>query len=189
MLENLIQLIGSQAQEAIVNNPEVPNEHNQAAINEVGVGIQQVLSNQLSAGNLSGIMQMFANGGNQSSLRSNPIAQSIISQVAGNLAAKVGVNQATATNIASSLLPTVLSQFTQQTADSSNGNFDMNGIIKAISGGQAQQGGVNFNDLLNQVQGGGQGGLDVASIAQQFLGGNQQGGGGLTDLIGGFFKK
>lgn len=189
MLENLIQLIGSQAQEAIVNNPEVPNEHNQTAINEVGAGIQQVLSNQLSAGNLSGIMQMFANGGNQSGLMNNPIVQSMVSQVAGNLAAKVGVNQATATNIASSLLPSVLSQFTQQTADPSNGNFDMNGIIKAISGGQAQQGGVNFNDLLNQVQGGGQGGLDIASIAQQFLGGNQQGGGGLTDLIGGFFKK
>ncbi len=191
MLENLIQLVASQAQDAIVNNNAIPNEHNQTAINEVGNGIQQALSSQLSAGNLAGIMQMFTSGGNQSSLMSNPIAQSIISQVAGNLAAKVGVSPAVATGIASSLLPSVLSQFTQQAADPNNSQFDMNGIMQAISGGQ-QGGGVDFNQVLNQLQGGqGQqgGGVDIASIAQQFLGGGGQQGGGIADMIGGFFKK
>lgn len=191
MLENLIQLVASQAQDAIVNNNAIPNEHNQTAINEVGNGIQQALSSQLSAGNLAGIMQMFTSGGNQSSLMSNPIAQSIISQVAGNLASKVGVSPAVATGIASSLLPSVLSQFTQQAADPNNSQFDMNGIMQAISGGQ-QGGGVDFNQVLNQLQGGqGQqgGGVDIASIAQQFLGGGGQQGGGIADMIGGFFKK
>ena len=110
----------------------------------------------------------------------------------GNIAAKFGVNQSVASGIAASLIPMVMQKFTQQTGDPNNNSFDMNGIIQSIAGGsgaQQQAGGVDFNQILNQFQQGGNagGGVDVASIAQQFLGGNQQQG-GIGGLISGFLK-
>ena len=63
MFENLLQLVTQNAQQQIVNNNDIPNEHNEGAMQEVTSAIQQGLSSQLSAGNLGGIMQLFSGGG------------------------------------------------------------------------------------------------------------------------------
>jgi hypothetical protein len=181
MFENLLKLVTEHAQDAIVNNNAVPNEHNQAAIQEVTNSIHSGLAEQVSGGNIQDIMKMFAGGG--SGLTSNPIVQNIIQSATGSISSKLGVDPAQASGIASSLIPQVMSQLSQQTADPNNSSFDMNGIMQSLSGGNGA-GGINFNDILSKVQSGG-GGIDFGGIASQLLGG---GGGGIGSMIGNLLK-
>lgn len=191
MLENLLNLVQQNAQEDVVNNPQIPNEHNNSVMQDVAGSIMSGLGSQLASGNLQGVLGMFSGGGNNVS--SNPIVTSIVSSAAGSIASKYGINPQIASSIVASLVPKVMSSFAAQTADPNNSNFDANGILSALTGGQAQQSGVDFNQILQGMQGGQQsqqGGVDLGSIAQNLIGAatSQQQGGGWASVLGSFLK-
>src|ERR1700689_124595 len=55
MLENLINLIEQHAGDAVVNNPAVPNEQNNAVIQEAGNSIIGSLQNMVAQGNMQDV--------------------------------------------------------------------------------------------------------------------------------------
>lgn len=180
MFEQLLDLVKENAQDAIVNNNAIPNQHNEAAIGEAGNAIQSVLGNALQGGNLQDVLGMF---GNAQNLSSNPLVGNIVSQLAGSLGSKFGVDGAQAQNIAGSLIPQVLSKLTAKTNDPNDSSFNINDIMGSLSGGKGT-GGVDFSNVVSQMQNGK--GVDLAGLAGQFLGGNK---GGIGDLLGGFLGK
>jgi hypothetical protein len=158
MIENLINLVKSNSQDLIVNNPAIPNQFNDAAVGDTATSIMEGIKTQAQAGNIGDIMGLLQGG--QSNIASNPVVSSIISNLAGNFTSKYGVNTQQATGIASSLVPNVISQLAGKINDPNDSSFDLEGIISSISGGQ------------------GLGGL---------FGGNSGGGGGLGDTLGKLF--
>src|SRR5882672_12784871 len=79
MLENLLQLVTQNAGDAITNNPQIPNEHNEAAVQDASSSIMDVLGSHLSSGGggLAGVLSLLKGGGD---LSSNPIVGQIIQQ-------------------------------------------------------------------------------------------------------------
>jgi len=144
MLENLIQLVKEQAGEAIINNPAVPNEHNDAAIEATAGSIFDSLKNQLSG---SGGMEAITNllQGNESTA-SNPIASGISTDAISGLVKKLGLSESTAAGIISQLLPKVLETLKNKTNDPDDNSFDLQGIIGSLAGGEA-------GGLFNKVKG------------------------------------
>ncbi len=59
MLEQLIKLVQQNSGDDIVRNPEVPNEFNNAATQDVAKQILNGLQSQASKGNMQDIMLMF----------------------------------------------------------------------------------------------------------------------------------
>ena len=172
MIEQLLQLIQQQGQDAVVNNPAVPNEHNEQVMSEAGQSIVGGLQQALAGGGLSQITSLFSgNGGTNSlaSLAGNPLVQNIIQSFAGKLSGQYNVNAANAQQIGTDLIPQVLSRLSGQVNDPSNTSIDINSVIGTLTGG----GGGDLSSLLNKFQGGG------SSDGQ---------GGGLTDLLKGFMK-
>jgi len=182
MLEQLINLVKENAQDTIINNQAVPNQFNDAAIGEAGKVIQDVLGAAVQNGNLQDVMGIF---GTSSNLQSNPLVNNIIAQLTQNLATKFGINSGAAQSIAATIIPMVLSQFSQKTNDPAKNGFDINDIMGSLSGGKAK--GIDFGQVLGQLNSGKGGGVDLAGLAGQLLGSNKQKG-GLGDLLGGFFK-
>jgi len=182
MLEQLINLVKENAQEAIVNNQAVPNQFNDAAIGEAGNVIKDVLGAAVQNGNLQDVMSIF---GNSSNLQNNPLVGNIVNQLSQNLSAKFGIDTSAAQNIALSVIPMVLSQFSQKTNDPAKNGFDINDIMGSLSGGKAQ--GIDFGQVLGQIKNGKGGGVDLAGLAGQLFGGGKQKG-GLGDILGGFLK-
>lgn len=181
MLDNLLKLVAEHAQDAIVKNDAVPNQFNDAAIQEATSVIQNNLSSSLSQGNLQDVLSIF---GNSNQVASNPLVGNIVSQLAGNLGEKFGVQPQQAQSIANSLIPMVINQFAQKTNNPNDNSFNINDIISNLSGGKTQ--GVDFGNVVSQMQQGQ--GVDFAGLAGQFLGGNKQSG-GLGGLLGGFLGK
>jgi hypothetical protein len=203
MLEQLFNLVKEHSQDAVVNNPEVPNEHNDAVMATATHSIASVMQNTLAGGGLESVMNIFKGGagGSGGGLMSNPIVQMMAGTLVKKLIGNFGMNSSSASNVASSLIPNVLSSLVNKTNDPNNSSFDLGGILSSLTGGGQQQaggGGLNIGNLISQFTGGGgqqqAGGGGLQDIISQIGGGaanqmqQQQSGGGLFDMIKSFIK-
>jgi uncharacterized protein YidB (DUF937 family) len=111
------------------------------------------LKGQAEQGNVQQIVSMFKSGGS-SALAGNPMVTQLINKVAASLGSKFGVSPQAAQQIASNLLPQVLSKFVNKTNDPNDKDFDLQDVIKNFSGNN------NVGDILSKFGGGaGKGGL------------------------------
>ena len=176
MLEKLMGLIQNNSQEAIVNNPAIPNEQNNSAMETIMGAItggmqQQAQSGQSGMAGLAGLLsgQSGTSGGG---LMSNPIVAGIAQQAISGLMAKFGMGNGAASGIVSQVLPGVMGSMISKTNDPQDSSFNMSDIMGVMADGK-----VDMSDIMN--------------IAGRFMGGGQQqqaqGGGGIGGLLGGLF--
>lgn len=212
MLEQLFNLIQNESQQEIIQNPAIPNEHNNHAVGLATDSIFGGLQNALSSGGLQDVLGMFT-GKNQVS-SDNPLVGGMINNFVKSMIAKFGIDSPMATNIASSLIPGILGKLVHRTNDPNDSGFDINSIIGALTGNSPQQGGgvqlpglqensggIDFGSILKKMTGGGldadqDGSIgfdDLASMVSKAAGGAQQqgaagSGGGIMDILKGFMK-
>ena len=167
MIDQLIKLVKQNADEAIVKNNALPNQFNNAAIEEVASQIFSGMQTQVKNGNMQQVTSMFK-GGDISSLVNHPMVAQIISNIAGNFASKFGVSQQTAKTIAMGLIPQVISQFVNKTNDPDDKDFDLQDMLKGFTGNNS----LNLDDVLGSVTGTpAQGGLgDLGNVLGNMLG-------------------
>ena len=206
MLENLFNLIKQQGGEAIINNPAVPNEQNDAVIASATHSVAEELQGTLASGGLQNVLSLFGGGGSAgggSSLLNNPIVSNIISSFTNKLINNHGIASNQAGGIANSLIPGVISSLISKTNNPGDSSFDINSIIGSLTGGGGgtqTSGGFDLGGIVSKLAGGGldangDGHLGLDDIISKVTGGAQQqqqqaqaGGGGLMDLIKGFIK-
>ncbi len=207
MLEELFNLVKSHGQEAVINNPVVPNDQNDAVLASATHSVAEELQGTLAGGGLQNVLSLFGGGGSNSggSLLNNPIVSSIISNFTNKLTNNHGIAGNQASGIAGSLIPSVLSNLINRTNDPNDNGFNINSIIGSLTGGGTAQaggstGGFDLNGILSKFTGGGgldtdgDGQIEISDIISKVTGGAQQqqaqqgGGGGLMDMIKGFIK-
>lgn len=192
MLEALKGLIQQYGQGAVVNNPAVPNQHNEGVMSEVMEGLVGGLSNQAnSQGGLGSLLGLLGGGsGSGQGLMSNPVVGNIAQSVISNLMQKFGLSDSAAAGVVGSMLPSVLGGLIDKANDPDDDSVSTGGIMDVISGGKTS--GIDFGSLLSQGAGAlADGKLDMNDLLNIAggLGGNKQqgGGGGLGGLLGGLF--
>ncbi len=200
MLEELFNLVKSEAQNSVINNAAVPNEQNNEIIAEATNTVASGLRNIVAGGGAQNLLSLFGKNNQQQGsggLLSNPIVNMMIGHFADKLMNKFKLGGSQASNIAGSLIPNVLNGLVKKTNDSSGSGFSLDNLLNSITGGQSsqiaqQQGsGSGLSDILGQLGGSGGGGL--MDIISKLAGGAQSeqqknGGGGLMDIIKGFIK-
>lgn len=164
MLDNLFNLVKQHAGNAIINNPAIPNEQNDEAVQVASTSIFDGLKNAISGGNVNDIMSLFSGNANTNN---NPVSQNIQGNFIQNLISKFGLNQTAANGVASNLIPNVLQNLISKTNDPNDNSFDLKNILSKIGGGN----------------------LNIQSLINQFSGNNNQNGGGIVDTIKGIFNK
>jgi hypothetical protein len=180
MLENLLDLIKQNAGTAIIDNPAIPNEHNDAAVSMASSSIMDGLKNMIASGNTQDVVSLFNHQGGD--IANTPAAQQISGGFIQNLMGKFGLNEGAASGIAASLIPMVLQKLVHKTNDANDSSFDIQGIIGSLVGGGGGQ---------QQPAVAGGGGLDIQGILSQFTGGGNAGGGGggILDTLKGLMGK
>ena len=168
MIDQLIKLVQQNAGEAIVNNKALPNQFNNAAIEEVAQQIFTGLQSQVSQGNMQQVTSMF-NSGSMSSVTNHPMVSQIISNIAANFSSKFGVSQETARTIAMSLIPQVMNQFVNKTNNPDDRDFDLQDMMRGFSGNKN----LDLGEILGGMAGNSsQGGLgDIGNVLGKILGG------------------
>jgi Bacterial protein of unknown function (DUF937) len=144
MLEVLQGLIQQHGQEAVVNNPAVPNSQNNAVMQEVMSGILGGMGNQAASnGGIGSLLGMLGGGGN-AGMGSNPIVGAISQQVVGNLMQKFGLSNSAASGVVASMIPAVLGSLMSKANDPNDSSVDAGSIgnlIGLLGGGNQQQAG------------------------------------------------
>ncbi len=185
MFEQLTQLVQQFGKDAVVKNDAVPNEQNEAVMQEASNSIVDGLKNMAAQGNLSDLSSLFQ--GNNASNISNPVVQKLTEKLTGNLGEKFGLSSDAAAGVAGSLIPKVLGSLVGNAKDPNHKGFEVADIVNAISGGNGNAG------LMEAVSKyGGQFGLDqnadgkvdmsdaMAAVSKK---------GGLGGLLGKLFGK
>lgn len=185
MFEQLTQLVQQFGNDAVVKNDAVPNEQNEAVMQEASNSIVDGLKNMAADGNISDLSSLFQ--GNNASDTSNPVVQKLTEQLTGNLGKKFGLSSDAASGVAGSLIPKVLGSLVGNAKDPNHKGFEVADIVNAISGGNGNAG------LMEAVSKyGGQFGLDqnadgkvdmsdaMAAVSKK---------GGLGGLLGKLFGK
>ncbi len=149
MFENLMNLVKEHASEAIINNPNIPNERNDEAIADATNSITNGLQNMLSSGNIKDVVSMFSNNGSQAQANAASTMQGGLVQ---NLMDKFGLDNNNAKGIAESLIPNVLQNFVQKTNEPTNNGFDLQEIMNNLSGGKTA--GFDMSSLLSKFNSG-----------------------------------
>ena len=214
MLDQLFNLVKQFGKETVVDNPEVPNEHNEEIITDATKTIGSGFQNIMAGGGFQNILDLFKGGGKTSGgggiggLLKNPIVSMMVGYFINKLVSKYKMSPSSASNVSNNLIPNVLNGLISKTTsnDPENDAFDFNDLIGSLTGGkvatsESSSGGFNFQNLLNQLTAGGNaggngGGFNIQDIISQVTQGTQQnqgqqaesGGGGLMDLIKGFIK-
>jgi hypothetical protein len=142
MLERLIKLVQENSADDIVRNPEVPNEFNNAAVQDIAKQILNGLQGQASKGNMQDIMLMFQ--GSPASISGNPVVSQLISGATRSLSTRFGVSPQAASLITNSLIPVVMKQFVNKTNDPNDNDFDLQDFVKNVTGKS------DVGDILSQ---------------------------------------
>jgi len=153
MFEQLTQLVQQFGNDAVVKNDAVPNEHNEAVMNEASNSILSGLQNIAAQGGTADLAALFQ--GNNASDSSNPVVQQLTEQLTGSLGEKFGLDSDAASGVAGSLIPKVLGSLVNNAKDPNHKGFEVSDIVNAISGGNGNSG---LMDAISQY--GGKFGLD-----------------------------
>ena len=140
MFDQLLKLVKEHSGDAIVNNPAIPNEQNDAAIKTATSGIMDQLKNLSS----DKITDMFKS----SNVANTPEVGNISSNVAGELMNKFGINKDQAAGIVKTLIPIVMTNLVKKTNDPNDNSFDLKGIIGSLLSGKTD----GINDMIGKVK-------------------------------------
>lgn len=120
MFEQIMQLIQQSGQQSVINNPDVPNEHNEGVMKEAGSTIMSSLDKLTERGQVNEVL---------ASPEGHPAVQEIQGNFATNIIEKFGINPGAASNIAATLIPTILSAISNKT-----GGMDLQSILQSFGG-------------------------------------------------------
>ena len=183
MLDQLLGLIQENSQQAIVQNPAVPNEHNEDVMQTLLGSITGGLQDHAQSGNLAGIMGLLSgsSGTSANGLMNNPIVGSIATNAVNAIMQKFGINSSAASGIVASVLPGVIGSLISKVSNSSDSSLDFNSVLGGLLGGGSNQAaapqpsGFDFNQIGYAMA---DGKLDMSDLMR--VGGSLMGGGGAS---------
>lgn len=148
MLEELFKLVTTESQEHIIDNPQIPNEHNEVAVQTTTDSIFETLKGQVSQGNGADVLSLL---GGRSSMQGNPIVNGLVGNVTNSLMDKLGIDSPIAKQIAAALVPVIIGKLVNRTNDPKDNGFDLNSIFGSLTNGRSNQ--FDMENLLGQVSG------------------------------------
>jgi hypothetical protein len=140
MFEQLTQLVQQYGGDAVVKNNAIPNEHNEAVINETSNSIFAGLQKIASEGGGEQLASLFS--GKSPIDNSNPVVQQITQQLSGSLGEKFGLSSDTSSGVASGMIPQILSSLVNKSKDPNDSSFQISDIISSLTGNSAQASGI-----------------------------------------------
>ena len=147
MFDELLKLVSNESGDQIINNPQIPNEQNDAAVETTTSSIMDSLKGQIAGGNGADVLSLL---GGQSGVQGNPLVGNLTANVTNSLMDKLGVSNPVAKQIAASLVPVVIGKLLNRTNDPNDSDFDINSIFGSLTGGKSDQ--FNLVGLLSGSQ-------------------------------------
>ncbi|MGB0428039.1 MAG: hypothetical protein ACPGEC_03825 [Flavobacteriales bacterium] len=145
MLDQLLDSFKGQALETITSKLGLNEKEANDSVDVVGEEIQSSVSNQLSSGNIGGLLNMFDDADGDGI---PDVLEGIGENVISSLTSKLGFSSDKSSSIANMIIPMAISFFGDKMkgeAASDSNDFDLGGLITQFAGGGNSKG---AGDLL-----------------------------------------
>ncbi len=146
MFDDLMKTLQNSGLESVINNPQVPNEHNDGVLQSAGGSIMGTLKNMMANGQGGQVAQL-ANDPN------HPASQLMQNGFVKDIMGKFGISGDAANNIASSLIPGVLAKLGAGSANSAGG-LDLSSLSSSLGKmglDKDKDGDVDLGDIKNML--------------------------------------
>lgn len=140
MFEQLTQIVQQYGNKAVVQNSAIPNEQNEAVLNETSKSIFSSLQKMASQNDLSQLAGLLQSNNLDNN---NPAVKQIINSVSSSLTENIGLDSATASGAANNMIPEILGSLLGKAKDPKESSFNISDIINSLTGGNsAEQAGI-----------------------------------------------
>ncbi len=104
MLKELFELVRGNAQETVIENPEVPNEYNNEVVAEATNTVASGMRNMVAGGGLESLLNLFKGGSpGKKGLLQNPIVNMMMGHFASKLMNKFNMSNNQANSVSGNL--------------------------------------------------------------------------------------
>lgn len=149
MLDALLNLVKQSSQEAVIDNPEIPNEQNAAVMEEAGSSVVSTLQNMMASGQANQVLSLFGN--DATDVNNNAVTQNVSGNFINNITQKLGISPKVAGSIAAVVIPMIISKMVKKSNDPSDGSFNVQDIFNKLSNNGTS--GLNIPDILSKFGG------------------------------------
>lgn len=190
MIEQITELVKQFGGDAIVNNPAVPNEKNDEVAKETGDSLLSGLQSMVAEGKLGDLASLL--GGKTAISMDNSTVKELTDKVTNNLTQKTGISNEAAAGVSANMIPNILGGLLGKANDKSDSSFNIQDIIKSITGGDSKSSG-GLMDMITTYGGkmgldqNGDGKVDISDAISAVSGSGKKG--GLGGLLGSLFGK
>jgi hypothetical protein len=146
MLDQILAMVKAHGETAIVQNPAIPNEHNDAAI---GMAAQSIFSGIQGAVTSGALPQLMGLLGNSDSLMNSPVVKGILANFGEQLKTKLSFSPDQAATVAASALPNILSGVLAQFGGANGNSSDLMGLAQKLMAGQTGSVGSSLTSSLD----------------------------------------
>lgn len=133
MLEELMNKVRQYGESLVVQNPAVPNEHNEDVLKEAGASIFSGLQGLAGKGDTNGLSGLLNGEEN------HPAMTDVKNNFADNITQKFGINGGTAKTLAASLIPSILGSLLKRPGSGNNAGISLESILSSVTGGGNMQ--------------------------------------------------
>jgi hypothetical protein len=164
-MDELFKIIQESGRQTVVENENVPNEHNEDVMREAHSSIVNGLKSQGASGQLQGLLGSLQGGAAQG----NPAVQQISTDFIGNITRKFGINPGTAASIASAIIPMVLGKMAGKAHQQGSG-FDLGSLISSFTTGNTAGNTTGAGGLAGKfgLDKDGDGDVDLGDLTKMF---------------------
>lgn len=136
MLAQLTQLVQEFGQDAVIKNEAIPNEQNEAVLEETSNSIFSSLkkiANQADLSQIAGLLQT------KDIDKNNPVVQAIATQVSNSLTDNLGINSAAAISTANTMIPKILGSLITKANDPKDNSLNISELLNSLTGGNSAE--------------------------------------------------
>ena len=148
MFDQLMNMLQRSGQSAVIENPDVPNEHNDGVLQSAGNSIFESVKSMIANGQAGDLTQLASNPS------THPAGLKMQDNFVETIMAKFGIEGAAAKKIAGSLIPEVLSKFGTSSGTNAPGGFDLSSMTSMLGKtglDKDKDGDVDLNDVKSML--------------------------------------
>lgn len=132
MIEKIKSIVREYSGDAIINNPAIPNDKNEQAIETTASSLLDHIKAEAFRGNSNSMLSMLQKNDDPVL---NPSVNRISTGVAGDLVKKLGIDNNVANGVVNKIIPAIVSKLRAKANDPNDREFNIYNLLSSSGGG------------------------------------------------------